>query len=458
MKTVCEVHKTFTLELFCNTCSEPVCGRCAINKHLNHVTEDIALNAKEKRKHLAGVLSDSNTNRLLRDLRDNLVSNRKEKVRLGLEISKITDEVKQYMDKLKADIDKMGMKLIEELKKNEESWLSSLDSKYQEAEYRQRSTEQIFTTSKRIIEQAKDVDFIRKYRQLKAAIQSTKKSSQPVLQCVSCQFIPLSKPGLFGRIKMNASLRKAVEFYDVGKATFQKRIYSICPTSDSTAWIGYGKTLQICHKDGKLGIKIELDDMVISIAENSFETVFIACKSAVKFIGSKLVPKTSFHLPHEPASIAFSDEDNLIICYKDARRVSIHSTKGKVIKELDVRHFGYRFGARITDPWRIGINENQDILVADYSSENVAVFDSSGEIKSTFRCNVFRRAIICCDQGLIFVADQRKDQIYVLSDTGQLLQTIRAEGISGLWNMSIDKAGNLWLGSLHGALKIYGRK
>ena len=65
-----------------------------------------------------------------------------------------------------------------------------------------------------------------------------------------------------------------MEFCDAGKATFQKRVYSICPTSDSRAWISYGKALQLCHKDGKLGIKIELDDMVISIAENSHETVF----------------------------------------------------------------------------------------------------------------------------------------------------------------------------------------
>ena len=55
---------------------------------------------------------------------------------------------------------------------------------------------------------------------------------------------------------MSMSLRNALEFYDLGKATFHKRTYSICPTSDSTAWIGYGKTLQICHKDGKLGIKL----------------------------------------------------------------------------------------------------------------------------------------------------------------------------------------------------------
>ena len=97
---------------------------------------------------------------------------------------------------------------------------------------------------------------------------------------------------------MNASLGKAVEFYKSGKATFQKRVYSICPTSGSRAWICYGKTLQLCHKDGKLGIKIDLDDMVISIAENSHETVFFACKTVIKVIGSKLVPKHAsiFHM------------------------------------------------------------------------------------------------------------------------------------------------------------------
>ena len=105
--------------------------------------------------------------------------------------------------------------------------------------------------------------------------------------------------------------------------------------------------------------------MVISIAENSFELFFIAFKSAARVVGRKLVPNTCFHLPHEPASIAFNNEDNLIICYKDARRISIYSPKSKMIKELDVCHFGYTFDARITDPWRIGINESPDILIAD---------------------------------------------------------------------------------------------
>ena len=128
--TICNEHKAFTLELFCNTCAEPVCGRCAIDKHLNHVTEDIAMNANEKRKHLTGVLSDNVTRRLLRESRDNLVSNRNEKMLLGLEVGKITDEIKGHMDKLKANIDKMGNRLIDELNLNKEAWLASLDRKY----------------------------------------------------------------------------------------------------------------------------------------------------------------------------------------------------------------------------------------------------------------------------------------------------------------------------------------
>ena len=403
-------------------------------------------------------MNDSITQRLLRELRDQLITNRKNRTHFLLEVAKLTGQIKQYMERQKAEIDTMGRKLIDELKENEEAWLSSLDRKFQEAESRQRSTEQILTTTKRIVERTRDVDFIQRYDQLQAVVQRAKKRCQAVQQNVTCEFIPLSKLGPLGRVKIISSLRKTIEFYDMGKASFQKRIASICPTSDSNAWIGYRKTLQLCYKDGMLGIKIEVDDIIISIAENSNETVFVACKTAVKVIGSKMVPKTCFHLSHEPSNIAFTEDDSLVICYKDARRVSIHSMKGKVIKDLDVRHFGYRFGARITDPWRLAINDNQDILVADCSSENIAIFDNVGEIKSSFRCNVFRKAIICCDQGLAYVADQKKDHIHVFSETGQLLQTIRAEGISGLWSMAVDRSGNLWLGSWNGAVKIYGRK
>ena len=63
--TCCDEHKAFSLEIFCNTCAEPICGRCAIQKHLNHVTEDIAINANEKRKHLTGVLNDNVTGILM---------------------------------------------------------------------------------------------------------------------------------------------------------------------------------------------------------------------------------------------------------------------------------------------------------------------------------------------------------------------------------------------------------
>lgn len=455
---VCDIHRPFTLDLFCITCSEPVCGRCAIDKHLNHVTEDITVCAKERRKTLTGIINDSLTKRLLRDLRESLISNRKDKARLVLDIGRVTEEINLFMETLKTEIDNMGRKLTDDLKGSEEAWLSSLDRKYQDAESKQRSVEQVINVARRITERTGDIEFLKRHGKLKTLIQNIKKFSQPIQQTVRCEFVPLLKLGPLGRVQMTASLNKAIEFYDLGKASFQKRICCICPTSGSNAWIGYGKTLQLCHKAGTLGIQIDMGDFVISIAENSFETAFVACKTSVKAIGSKMVPKKCFHLPHEPSSIAFTEDDNLVICYKEARRVSIHSTKGKVLKELDVRHFGYRFGARITDPWRISVNENQDILVADYSSENIAIFENYGEIKSTFRCNVYRRAIICCDQGLVYVADQRKDQVYVFSEKGQLLQTIKAEGISGLWSMAIDGAGNLWLGSWHGAVKIYGRK
>ena len=456
-EAVCEIHNPFTLELFCVTCSVPICGRCALDKHLSHVTEDVNACANEKRRRLKALMNDNLTKRMLRESREHLTANRKDRTHLALDVAKVTGQIKQFMETQKAEIDSMGKRLIAELKEKEEACLSSLDRRYQEAEYRQRSAEQVLTTTKRIIERTRDVDFLRRYADLHTVVQKAKKHSQVVQQNVGCEFIPLLKLGSLGRVKLNVRLKKTIDFYDIGKASFQKRISCICPTSDSNAWIAYRKTIQLCYKDGLLGTQIELDDIIISMAENSYETLFIACKTAIKVLGSKLVQKTSFHLSHEPSSIAFTDDDSLVICYKDARRVSIHSMNGKVIREMDVRHFGYRFGARITDPWRVAINDDQDILIADCSSENIAIFDSQGEIKSSFRCNVFRKAILCCDQGLVYVADQKRDYINIFSETGQLLQSIRAEGISGLWSMSIDKTGNLWLGSWNGAVKIYGR-
>lgn len=133
----------------------------------------------------------------------------------------------------------------------------------------------------------------------------------------------------------------------------------------------------------------------------------------------------------------------------------LFDTKGKVVMDLDIRHFGFRFGIRINEPWKLAVSETGDIYLTDFTSEAIGVFDSNCEIKNAFESNVHRHASLCCDKGLLFIADYRQDCVQIYSQEGHALQTCQTQGLGAPSCIAVDKTGDLWLGCWNGLVRVY---
>lgn len=455
---VCEEHSPFTLDLFCLTCSEAICGRCAIHKHNNHIAEHIQITATDRRNELKASLTDSTTKRAMRDVREYSKACVREKANIKSDVQNTINGIQVHIQALKNELDEIGKVMITEVIEKEISLMETMEANIELGERNEKASYASLETLKQIIDRTRDVDLINKYDSLKSVISEVKKSCKsPPAKCVRIKYKPLvhSLRSSVGRVHMDAFLKRPVHYVELGSLQLGKYISSIYPVDESKAWIAFRKYIQLCSKDGTLGIRIDIGEHVAGLDANSNGSVFIASKTSVKVLTTKMIVKLLFQLPHEPSDIKINERDFLIICFKDAKRLAMFDTKGKAVFEFDVRHFGFRFGLRINDPWKIAINENEDIYLTDYASENIGVFDSRCEIKSAFESNVYKHASLCCDRGLLFIADYKRDCVQIYSREGQILQTCQTQGVIAPCSIAVDKVGDLWIGSWNGLVKVY---
>ena len=455
---VCEEHNPFTLELFCLTCSEAICGRCAIQKHNNHIAENIQATASDKRKELKALLTDSTTRRALRDAHEYTKTCLKEKANIQADVQTTVNSIQVHIQALKDELDKLGKDMITDVIEKEVSLVGTMEKNIEDAETREKASYASIETLRQIIDRTRDLELINKSNNLKSVISEVKKSCKPPpAKCVKVKYKPLvhSVRSSVGRVSMEAMLKRPVHYVELGSLQLSRSISCIFPVDGLKAWIAFRKYIQLCGKDGALGPRIDTGEHVYGMCSNSNGTVFTACKTNVKVITSKMNAKFLFQLSHEPSDLKINERDFFIISFKEAKRVALFDTKGRAVQEFDIRHFGFRFGVRINDPWKIAISETQDIYLTDFSSEGIGVFDSKCEIKYAFESNVYRHATLCCDRGLIFIADYKRDCVQVYSQEGQLLQTCQMQGIIAPCSIAVDKHGDLWIGSWNGLVKIY---
>lgn len=457
-EVVCEDHSPFTLELFCLTCSEAICGRCAIHKHCNHIAENIKMTAIDRRSDLQAELNGPMAKRAVKDIHEYLKACRKEKANVQNDVQSAVQSIQMHVQALKDELDEFGKSVIKDLVEKEVTFIGKLEKNIEEAGRRDKATFASVETLKQIVDRSRDLELVNKYKDLQKVITDVKRFGKPPpATSVRFNYKPLVNtlgPAI-GRLRVDAFLNKPVQYVELGSLQFNKNVTCILSVDHTKAWICFRKYIQLCGKDGTYGVRVDCEEIVTAIDANLNGTVFVACTASLKVLTSKMTIKHLFNLPHEPSDMKINDKDLYIFSFKEARRVATFDTKGKAVHEFDIRHFGYRFGIRIQEPWKMAKGENGDIYLTDYSSETIGVFDEQGEIKHGFETKVYRHASLCCDRGLLFVADYKRDCIHVYSQEGHLLQTCQTSGIYTPCSVAVDSAGDLWLGSWSGLVKIY---
>ncbi|KAL4229155.1 hypothetical protein ACF0H5_012193 [Mactra antiquata] len=457
-ETVCDDHSPFTLELFCLTCSEAICGRCAIHKHCNHIVENIKMTAIDRRNELKSKISGFVTAKSIRDIQDYVKACKREKSNVQNDVQNTVQSIQLHVGALKDELDQFGKTMIKDLIEKETTITDKLDKNIQEAERRDKATFVSMETLKQIVDRSRDLEIVNKYKNLQKVIVDVKRYGKPPpATSIRFKYKPLVNTigPATGRLRVDAFLNKPVQYIESGAMQFNKCVTCIFPIDHTKAWIGYRKYIQLCGKDGTYGIRVDCQEIVSAIDANLHGTIFIACISTMRALTSKMTTKYLFNLSHEPSDMKINDKDQFIISFRDAKRVATFDAKGKALHDFDIRHFGFRFGIRINEPWKMAVSEREDIYLTDFSSEAVGVFDPQGEIKNAFETKIYRHASLCCDRGLLFIADYKRDCIHAYSQEGHLLQTCHTPGIYAPCSIAVDPSGDLWVGTFNGQTKIY---
>ena len=453
----CSRHNPFNLELFCINCSQLICGRCVLETHNNHVTENAEHYARDKRKELETKLADHLSSKIVSNIDDHIKILKKEKESVQNDIDKTVASIKNHVNALKSKLDEFCDQVVSDVEQKGEVYSKSFDKRIHSVQQKRKATYISLETLKQIVHRTRDIEFITKYSRLEDVLSDLVSDNKlDIVPHLEVSYISLldSLNKSVGRVNVNAQLTKRIVFAEEISVQFPRHVVSICPVDATRAWVGFRKHIQQCTRDGNLGLRIGVGDFVVSIDKSSGEILYVACRTCVKILTNKMLLKEVFSLAHEPSDMKFNQVDEIVIAFRDARRVALFSNRGLLLKEFDIRHFGYRFGVRMNDPWKLALTDNHDILLTDYTSEHIAVFDENCDMKGTFRSNVYKQASIGYDSGLLHIIDYKRDCLNLFSEDGYFLQSQPLEGLKAPSCVAI-KFGYVWIGSWNGLVKCY---
>ena len=144
-----------------------------------------------------------------------------------------------------------------------------------------------------------------------------------------------------------------------------------------------------------------------------------------------------------------------------AKLLSDGQVAATVEKDDDRKNiFGY--------PYRVAVNKNGDICVADYGegTTGVTILHKNGNVKGWYKGPPTGQAsdkpflphgIVCDEDGYVLVSDWNNDCVHVLDKDGNFIMNLinRRDGISGPNALGIDRRGYLWVGDSAGTVRIF---
>ncbi|KAL4223657.1 hypothetical protein ACF0H5_017125 [Mactra antiquata] len=253
-------------------------------------------------------------------------------------------------------------------------------------------------------------------------------------------------------------------------------VTTMCSAGDEHAWVcwQWGPKVHMVDKEGNVKQTIDAGCKVDDICTNNGSLVLTSHEA--KCI--KIYETTSFELiktieiEKVPRGTYFASDNELVVCCVqnlhhrngDVSAVAKVNTQTSEAKELPC-------GEHLIQPWRVAVNVNGDICVSDRNKGCVLILDSEGKVKTSYSGpetttrHPFAPHAVCCDKfGQIFVVDYTNHTVHVLDPLGRfrgfLIMDTELEkraifmGTSSPFSITMDTAGDVWVGNKFGYLTI----
>ncbi|KAJ8299200.1 hypothetical protein KUTeg_023260 [Tegillarca granosa] len=242
-------------------------------------------------------------------------------------------------------------------------------------------------------------------------------------------------------------------------------IRSICPVSDSTAYLQCDGEYSIDKVDkngqlqGSIKIYFVVCDFVVT-SEGDFICTVDDSENIYKVTMKEKIKEKLYTGPLYPYCLCLSSDGHILVSMCDEWSYDVNKTSKRLVTRMTttgqiLTTYEYDNDKRLfTLPWGIDKNTNKDICVVNRTSGfsgHVVILNASGKLKCTYEGQANERfdpVRVKCDKfGYIFVSDFNK-KIHILNRKGQLIKYLKTDNDLQYspWSLAIDSNNLLWVG------------
>ena len=496
--SLCRVHVTEEMNIYCSKCDVVVCKICKEAKHKTHTVQD----AKEVAKIMKDFLSP-----LLGSIKEYLPEFQEYAKRIKLsqrdldsDLDNTIKDIKSRSKFLQGEIEKISKKLIAEVKERHKAENDTVDTEIKKVLKSYQSMATLAASAERILKIGSDINVIesskriqKRFLQVEDELPSVSRQKIETVGFVPGGLMAQNLQSMFGQcskgdielptLPIPWGLRAAKEIEMRSLSSFKIKeipdtVQAIAPISETEAWVccGWGtKEVHLYTAQGERKKTINLDMQVDHICTIPSGDVLISSYED-KYI--KKIDKDhnvcDFAIPHlYPGGMIMNKRKELFVCAVDSytTRRAAHSTRvilklseyGMNLDEIDEYDDTSLFGA----PYRVAESVTRELCVTDREEGKlrVTVIDKEGAIKYAYygpkevkMKQPFNPLGLCCDRyGNLMISDWGNHCVHLLNSDGEF-QGFMLSKKDGLYKpnaMALDKEGHLWVGDGNSTVRVY---
>ncbi|KAJ8298524.1 hypothetical protein KUTeg_025055 [Tegillarca granosa] len=498
-KIPCQTHPKETVQMYCLTCTLPICHTCIAEKtHTNHDLDKLVNIAEKYKKYLAQFISK--TKQDISDHQTSLQSIQNNIQDYTEHADKTISDINKQREQIKSEADKVADDMIREVEHRKFKDVTTMKEKGDKIKKFISDDKELLGPCEEKVHSdtdtcVKDFKTVLSYKKNKTTFSVTplrppifvrndvhglqdifgtlKDQTEKIrvvgglkynpygepIQKLDYKIAPVGTSVNIGTVPTPAGTSVDISTDVISNIKLGINGTSVCAVSDKESWcgsgFGVGKDLVLIQTNGTIKKKVNLDNSLYDITvTSSGDVIFTEWKGHTirKYSSDKVTIVANNLSPYQTQGLCVTSEQDILVCLYNEKndKVVRMSLNGQIKQTIQ---YNKQNKPLFSDPKLVTENINGDICVVD-DYRTVVVVNKDGQFslkypesgKSTH--TIGDCSGIACDKlGYILISDYVNSQVHQIDSDGKFVQFVLTEqhGIEKPLGLSIDNKGQLWV-------------
>ncbi|KAJ8298291.1 hypothetical protein KUTeg_024822 [Tegillarca granosa] len=446
-KITCQTHPKETVQMYCLTCTLPICHTCIADKiHKNHDLDKFVNIAEKYKKHLAQLISE--TKQDISDYHTSLQSVQNSIQHYTQLADRTVSDINKQREQIKSEADKVADDMIREVEHRKFKDVKTMKEEGEKIKKIISDDNELLGPHEEKLHSDTDTcvrDFktVSSYKKNKTTFSAT-----PLRPPIFVRNDVDGVQDIFGKLKDQTEKIRVVggKKFNPGGEPIQKPDYKRAPVG---TYVNIGTSPTPASTSGNI------DTDPIPAVTLSGDVIFKEYRGrTIKMYSSDKFTIVADNLsPYQTRGLCVTSEQDILVCLynnKNDNKVVRMSFNGQIKQTIQ---YNKQNKPLFSNPVYVTENINGDICVVDNISAVVVVnkdgqfrfkYPESGKSSHTIdHCY----GIACDKLGYILISDVSNSQIHQIDSDGRFVQFVltRQHGIEDPRGLSIDDKGQLWV-------------